>query len=293
MKLNNQEKMIYKSILYRKIEHLNLKDDIKEKFIDNVLDEAENKFRKSFSLFLRELFNKRLTELLNNKVPALTKKEYKLILTLKQLDLGLITIDEVDYNNRKEYKTILNYVLNNLIKNEDKMKEAIIIYPGIKKYAISKKLSISIDDLKIIENFEKENSLFNGPIKDKTKLKYKVDYLTTKIDKELFKELYPNTYRLLYLTTLGLTIKETEILNTLDDEKTSTEKARELGYKNRISYTNALRRLYLKINQDEKLKECFIKKKIKIININLFRRKLTVRKAPTITSFSKKLTKKI
>ena len=79
MKLNNQEKMIYKSILYRKIEHLNLKDDIKEKFIDNVLDEAENKFRKSFSLFLRELFNKRLTELLNNKVPALTKKEYKLI----------------------------------------------------------------------------------------------------------------------------------------------------------------------------------------------------------------------
>ena len=113
MKLNNQEKMIYKSILYRKIEHLNLKDDIKEKFIDNVLDEAENKFRKSFSLFLRELFNKRLTELLNNKVPALTKKEYKLILTLKQLDLGLITIDEVDYNNRKEYKTILNYVLNN------------------------------------------------------------------------------------------------------------------------------------------------------------------------------------
>ena len=64
------------------------------------------------------------------------------------------------------------------------------------KCAISKKLSISIDDLKIIENFEKENSLFNGPIKDKTKLKYKVDYLTTKIDKELFKELYPNTYRL-------------------------------------------------------------------------------------------------
>ena len=123
MNLNDYEKMVYKKALYKKMSKLDISDDVKNEFIDSVIEEASKKFHKSFSLFLRDMFDKRLKELKRKEISILTKKEYKLILTLKELELNKTS--EVNYKDKKSFKTILNQVINELMRDEEKLKEAI------------------------------------------------------------------------------------------------------------------------------------------------------------------------
>ena len=306
MKLNDYEKMVYKKTLYRKMSKLDISDDVKNEFIDSVIEEASKKFHKSFSLFLRDMFDKRLKELKRKEISILTKKEYKLILTLKELELNKTS--EVNYKDKKSFNTILNQVINELMRDEEKLKEAIKIYPNIKKYIISKKASISTYDLKIIEYLEK-TKINIIPDNDR-RLSYKIKYLSNKINsisKEIFK-LYPNAYKTLRLISLGLTVKEVEIFYILKEDTLIREKAEKLGYSRYESYSMALDKLYEKIRNNKEIKEIalntypdimdMIEKrdimhhKIKVRSINkrykeIFKKKLIVKKAPKVVSISK------
>lgn len=306
MNLNDYEKMIYKNMLYRKMSKLDISDDVKNEFIDSVIEEASKKFHKSFSLFLRDMFDKRLKELKRKEISILTKKEYKLILTLKELELNKTS--EINYKDKKSFNTILNQVINELMKDEEKLKEAIKIYPNIKKYIISKKASISTNDLKIIEYLEK-TKINIIPDNDR-RLSYKIKYLSNKINsisKEIFK-LYPNAYKTLRLISLGLTVKEVEIFYILKEDTLIKEKAKKLGYSRYESYSMALDKLYGKIRNNKEIREIslntyhdimdMIEKrdimhhKIKVRSINkrykeIFKKKLIVKKAPKVVSISK------
>lgn len=306
MKLNDYEKMVYKETLYRKMSKLDISDDVKNEFIDSVIEEASKKFHKSFSLFLRDMFDKRLKELKRKEISILTKKEYKLILTLKELELNKTS--EINYKDKKSFNTILNQVINELMKDEEKLKEAIKIYPNIKKYIISKKASISTNDLKIIEYLEK-TKINIIPDNDR-RLSYKIKYLSNKINfisKEIFK-LYPNAFKTLQLISLGLTVKEVEIFYILKEDTLIREKAEKLGYSRYESYSMALDKLYEKIRNNKEIKEIalntypdimdMIEKrdimyhKIKVRSINkrykeIFKKKLIVKKAPKVVSISK------
>ncbi len=306
MNLNDYEKMVYKKALYKKMSKLDISDDVKNEFIDSVIEEASKKFHKSFSLFLRDMFDKRLKELKRKEISILTKKEYKLILTLKELELNKTS--EVNYKDKKSFKTILNQVINELMRDEEKLKEAIKIYPNIKKYIISKKASISTYDLKIIEYLEK-TKINIIPDNDR-RLSYKIKYLSNKINsisKEIFK-LYPNAYKTLRLISLGLTVKEVEIFYILKEDTLIKEKAKKLGYSHYESYSMALDKLYGKIRNNKEIREIslntypdimdMIEKrdimhhKIKVRSINkrykeIFKKKLIVKKAPKVVSISK------
>ena len=252
------------------------------------------------------MFDKRLKELKRKEISILTKKEYKLILTLKELELNKTS--EVNYKDKKSFNTILNQVINELMRDEEKLKEAIKIYPNIKKYIISKKASISTYDLKIIEYLEK-TKINIIPDNDR-RLSYKIKYLSNKINsisKEIFK-LYPNAYKTLRLISLGLTVKEVEIFYILKEDTLIKEKAKKLGYSRYESYSMALDKLYGKIRNNKEIRESslntypdimdMIEKrdimhhKIKVRSINkrykeIFKKKLIVKKAPKVVSISK------
>ena len=306
MKLNDYEKMVYKETLYRKMSKLDISDDVKNEFIDSVIEEASKKFHKSFSLFLRDMFDKRLKELKRKEISILTKKEYKLILTLKELELNK-TVNG-DYKDNRSFNTILNQVLKVLISDQEKLDEAINIYPNIKKYVECKKSSISITDLKFLDYLEVTK--LNIVSHNDRKLKYKVNYLTNKLNsfsKEIIK-IYPNAFKTLQLISLGLTVKEVEIFYILKEDTLIREKAEKLGYSRYESYSMALDKLYEKIRNNKEIKEIalntypdimdMIEKrdimhhKIKVRSINkrykeIFKKKLIVKKAPKVVSISK------
>ena len=306
MKLNDYEKMVYKNMLYRKMSKLDISDDVKNEFIDSVIEEASKKFHKSFSLFLRDMFDKRLKKLKRKEISILTKKEYKLILTLKELELNK-TVNG-DYKDNRSFNTILNQVLKVLINDQEKLDEAINIYPNIKKYVECKKSSISITDLKFLDYLEVTK--LNIVSHNDRKLKYKVNYLTNKLNsfsKEIIK-IYPNAFKTLQLISLGLTVKEVEIFYILKEDTLIREKAEKLGYSRYESYSMALDKLYEKIRNNKEIKEIalntypdimdMIEKrdimhhKIKVRSINkrykeIFKKKLIVKKAPKVVSISK------
>ena len=305
MELNDYEKMVYRSLLSRKIDKLDISEEAKKEFIDSVIKEASSKFHQSFSLYLRDMFNKRLKQLNEKEGNTLTKKEYKLILTLKDLEENK-TVNG-DYKDNRSFNTILNQVLKVLINDQEKLEKAINIYPNIKKYVECKKSSISMTDLKILDYLEVTK--LNIVSHNDRKLKYKVNYLTNKLNsfsKEIIK-IYPNACKTLQLISLGLTVKEVEIFYILKENISIKEKAEKLGYSDYNSYSKALDKLYEKIRDNEGIKDIalstypdiinMIEKRdvlhhrIKLRSINkeyimLFKKKLIVKKAPKVVSIS-------
>lgn len=314
MRLTDYEKTVYEALLYRKIKYNNnLNEQEKQDLIKKTIDEAEKSYLKTFSFYLKSQLEKRIKALEGKDTKKyllcpLSKKQINLITTLKALDEGTISLEKTRYKDNKVFSTLLNQVLQEL--NEDKYKEeaASILFPKIKDYLVSKKLRISITDINILKEIEKEDTinLNDDVIKNNLKITpekfhYKIKYLSHKIKKQELdiKDLFPKSY--LYLSLIGkdITIKEIDILKYLNSEI----KEENLNYHNKRSYKNALQRLYQKIKENKDLQVLasiiykdimpdIEKREIKLLRIrirqinnkhkNLFKRTLTIKKAPKI-----------
>ena len=314
MELTDYEKTVYKALLYRKIKNNDkLNEKEKRDLIEKTIDEAEKSYLKTFSFYLKSQLEKEIATLEEKDTKkyllyTLSKKQINLITTLKALDKGTISLEKTKYKNNKIFNTILNQVLQELNEDKEKEKAASILFPKIKDYLDSKRLRISITDINILKDIEKENTinLNDDIIKNDLKITpekfhYKIKYLSHKIKKDELdiKDLFPKSYLYLNLIAKNLTLKEIDILKYLNDEI----KEENLNYHNKRSYKTALQKLYQKIKENKDLQVLtsiiykdiipdIEKREIKQLRIrirqinnkhkNLFKRTLTVKKAPKI-----------